>query len=193
MTTLSKIRSYIRPLSIPHKTSGSSRVLHAVIVIFCEWQYKIIPNCLRVPYCCVQMNKREKGPQAVSQSYPARMTNLLLYWLAWGQRCYYHWTRTVFWLVVPVVYSVSGSVSLLLYRTTFCILDRHDQSANKLKNNNTDSQMVIASLTSMCQIASSKNAHAITSRNFKHAQFFPNSEIWGEFSDTNVSIIQYCN
>ena len=86
MTTLSKIKSYIRPLSIPHKTSGSSRVLHAVIVIFCEWPNKNIPNCLLVPYCCVQMNKRGKGPQAVSQSYPAGMTNLLLYWLAWGMQ-----------------------------------------------------------------------------------------------------------
>ena len=34
-------------------------------------------------------------------------------------------------------YSVSGGGSLLLYRTRFCILDRHDQSANRLKNNNT--------------------------------------------------------
>ena len=65
----------------------------------------------------------------------------------WRQRCYYHWTQTVLWLAVPDVYSVSGSVSLLLYRTTFCILDRHDQSANRLKNNNTDSQMVIAFLS----------------------------------------------
>ena len=35
------------------------------------------------------------------------------------------------------MYSVSGGDLLLLYRTRFCILDMHDQSANRLKNNNT--------------------------------------------------------
>ena len=43
----------------------------------------------------------------------------------------------VCWLAVPVVYSVSGVALLLLYRTRFYIHDRHDQSANRHKNNNT--------------------------------------------------------
>ena len=37
---------------------------------------------------------------------------------------------------MPVVYAVSGLIRLLLYRTRYCIHDRHDQSADRLRNNN---------------------------------------------------------
>ena len=54
---------------------------------------------------------------------------------------------------MPVVYAEwfdRAKGKQLLYQARFCTHDRHDQSENRLKNNNTKSQMGIASLcTSM--------------------------------------------